>query len=136
MPLFHTILTAKGATPPASLTKLMRACAHEIVSSNGVVRSVENHGIRQLPFRFKARHANKDGERYYEQGRYISLRFDASPQIMSGVERIIRLDEDILRYTTLRNKDFASKVNVLKLKKNPFVLNDKKPAAAAEQATK
>jgi ribosomal protein S6 len=131
MPLFHTILTAKGATPPASLTKLLRVCANEIVSSNGVVRSVENHGIRQLPYRFKARHANKDGERYYEQGRFISIRFDASPQIMLGVERIIRLDEDVLRYTTLRNPDFASKVNVMKLKKNPFVLDNKVPAAEA-----
>ena len=39
---------------------------------------------------------------------------------MQGVERIIRLDEDVLRFMTMRPADIGAKVNVSKLKKNPF----------------
>ena len=65
----------------------MRACAKEIVASNGVVRSLENHGVRQLPYRFK-----------------VSARFDPNHPSHALVYNIMRRKENMRVYTNLLAK--------------------------------
>ena len=50
----------------------MKEVSLKIVNNGGIVRSIQNHGIRQLPHRFKAKYTDSDGTRYYEKGRFIS----------------------------------------------------------------
>jgi hypothetical protein len=83
MPLFHTVLTAKATTAPAVLSTLFRAVASEVISAGGVVRTVENVGVRTLPERFKSKFADRNGIRYHYEGRFCTMRFDASPDTLS-----------------------------------------------------
>ena len=69
------------------LTSLMKEISLKIVNNGGIVRSIQNHGIRQLPHRFKAKYADREGNRYYEKGRFISVFYDANPNVMKQVSR-------------------------------------------------
>lgn len=88
------------------------------------MRSIQNHGIRQLPHRFKAKYVDQDGNRYYEQGRFISVFYDASPRVKREVEGILNLNEEILRNTHLKATNKFSDVNNLNENKNPYLMEN------------
>jgi small subunit ribosomal protein S6 len=103
------------------LTALMKEISLKVVQSGGIVRSIQNHGIRQLPHRFKAKYADIDGNRYYEKGRFISVFYDASPATMRQVEGILNLNEEILRNTHLKARNKFDDINNVRENKNPYV---------------
>lgn len=99
----------------------MREVSLKIVNNGGIVRSIQNHGIRQLPHRFKAKYTDQDGNRYYEKGRFISIFYDANPRVMREVGGILNLDDQILRATHLRASNKFGDVNNLRESKNPYI---------------
>lgn len=104
-----------------SLTLLMKELSLKVVENGGIVRSIQNHGIRQLPHRFKAKYADREGNRYYERGRFISVFYDASPNTMRQVEGILNMNEEILRNTHLKASNKFDDVNNLNENRNPYV---------------
>jgi ribosomal protein S6 len=112
----------------------MKDVSLKIVNEGGIVRSIQNHGIRQLPHRFKAKYADRDGNRYYEKGRFISVFYDASPSTMRQVEGILNLDEQILRNTHLRAKCKFDDVNNVREGKNGYVQEILREEEAARRA--
>jgi small subunit ribosomal protein S6 len=99
----------------------MKEISLKVVQSGGIVRSIQNHGIRQLPHRFKAKYADMEGNRYYEKGRFISVFYDASPSTMREVEGILNLNEEILRNTHLKARNKFDDINNVRENKNPYV---------------
>ena len=99
----------------------MKEVSLKIVNNGGIVRSIQNHGIRQLPHRFKAKYTDSDGTRYYEKGRFISIFYDANPNVMKQVEGVLNMDDQILRTTHLRATNKFGDVNNLNENKNPYV---------------
>lgn len=104
-----------------NLTSLMKDISLKIVNNGGIVRSIQNHGVRQLPHRFRAKYADREGNRYYEKGRFISVFYDANPGVMREVEGILNLDEQILRNTHLKARNKFMDVNNVREKKNPYI---------------
>lgn len=93
----------------------------EIVNGGGIVRGIHNHGIRDLAHRFKAKYTDKEGRRYYEKGRFISIYYDSNPATMRGVEQILKMDEEVLRNTHLRSRSVLDIVNTSREHRNPFI---------------
>ena len=54
-----------------------------------------------------SRRAMEEEQKYHWRARYISSYFDASPKCVKEVERVLRLDENVLRFFTLRPKTQA-----------------------------
>ena len=55
-----------------SLTALCKTISKAVVEDGGVVKSIQNHGIREFPHRFKAKYPDYlTQERYYSKGRYF-----------------------------------------------------------------
>jgi ribosomal protein S6 len=104
-----------------NMSKTMKKVAVEVVTGGGIVRGIHNHGFRDLAHRFKAKFADKEGKRYYEIGRFISIYYDANPATMRGVEQILKLDEEILRNTHLRARSVLDICNTAREHKNPFI---------------
>uniref|UniRef100_A0A6S8YXD6 Ribosomal protein S6 n=1 Tax=Ditylum brightwellii TaxID=49249 RepID=A0A6S8YXD6_9STRA len=132
MVFYECVLTAKNTASFASLTNTVKSISSIVVESGGIVRTVQNHGIRNLPHRFKARYPDKEGNRYYKEGRFISVWYDASPRTLNQVENEIRLDDQILRYTHLKARNKLWYINNPNEKKNPYI--QKVLAAEKEQA--
>jgi ribosomal protein S6 len=103
------------------LTNLMKKVSHEVVGNGGIVRAIHNHGIRDLPHRFKAKFPDKQGNRYYQKGRFISVYYDSSPATMRQVEQVLKMDEEVLRNTHLKTRSILDFVNIAREERNPFI---------------
>lgn len=103
------------------MTKLVKEVAFKVVESGGIVRGVENHGIRPLPHRFKARHPDREGNRYYEKGRFFSIYYDSNPKTMHSIQSILSKNEEVLRQTHLKVRNKLWYVNIDREEKNPYI---------------
>lgn len=117
----HQSIECAALTDYNNLTSLMKEISLKIVKNGGIVRSIQNHGVRQLPHRFRAKYADREGNRYYEKGRFISVFYDANPSVMRQVEDILNLDEQILRNTHLKARNKFMDVNNVRENKNPYI---------------
>jgi len=93
----------------------------KVVENGGIVRSIRNHGIRDLPHRFRAKYPDTQGNRYYKRGRFVSIYYDASPNTMRQVESSISMNEVVLRQTHLKTPSKLDYVNIEKEDKNPYI---------------
>ena len=138
MVLYECLLTTKNTSAFGALTNLMKDISHRVVAGGGIVRGIRNHGIRDLPHRFKARYPDKLGNRYYKQGRFVSIYYDASPTVLGEVEGALKLNEEVLRGTHLKARNKLWYVNIAREDKNPYiqkVLAMEKAAEAEAEAT-
>ena len=92
-----------------------------MVENGGIVRSIRNHGIRDLPHRFRAKYPDMQGNRYYKKGRFVSIYYDASPNTMRQVESVLSLNQVVLRQTHLRTRSKLDYVNIQNEDKNPYI---------------
>mmetsp|Transcript_10976 Transcript_10976/g.15468 ORF Transcript_10976/g.15468 Transcript_10976/m.15468 type:complete len:138 (-) Transcript_10976:186-599(-) len=135
MVFYECVMTAKNTTHFHQLTNIVKGISHKIVEGGGIVRSIRNHGIRDLPHRFKAKYADNEGIRYYKKGRFISVYYDASPQTMKQVERELSLEEHILRNTHLKARSKLDTINAMNERKNPYIQRVLAMEAEAEQGS-
>ena len=105
----------------ANLTGLVKGVANTVVRDGGIVRGIQNHGIRDLPHRFKARHPDLDGNRYFKRGRFVSIYYDSKPQCMHEVMGLLRMNDEVLRHTHLKVRNKIWDVNIDKVEKNPYI---------------
>jgi ribosomal protein S6 len=100
----------------------MKQVSHKIVDNGGIIRSVQNHGVREFPHRVQAKYPDyKTGQRYYEKGRYISLYYDASPNTIKDVEKILSMNDQVLRQSHLKARSKLDYISIQKEDKNPYV---------------
>lgn len=111
--------------PPAdfkALSALMKQVSLKIVDNGGIVRSIQNHGVRQFPHRVKAKYPDyKTGQRYFEKGRLISLYYDANPGTLKQVENILDMNDQVLRNTHLKARSKLDWITMQRPEKNPYV---------------
>jgi ribosomal protein S6 len=119
--LFYQFSSTNKTTAFNALTSLMKEISVKVIQNDGVVRSIHNHGIRQLPHRYKAKFPDMRGIRYYDKGRFVSIYYDGSPKVMRQVEGMLNLNDAVLRMTTLRARNKMDFVNVEQEKKNPYI---------------
>lgn len=67
-----------------------------------------------------------DGSRYFWEARFTSVTFDASPQSLLSISRVIKQDEGVIRSFTLKLKSSAERVHA-KNYKNPYLETVKHP---------
>ena len=121
--LFHPLFPTTPLVEKVfdQLTGVVKRFSHEIVKEGGVVRSIQNHGIQDLPTRFKARYPDAQGNRYYRKGRFISIYFDSNPYAMKMAENVLNLDAEVLRYTNLKARSPLDYVNTTREDRNPYI---------------
>ena len=103
------------------LSSLAKNFSLAVVKEGGVVRAIHNHGIRDLPHRFKARYADQQGVRYYRKGRFISIYYDSNPYAMRLAENTLALDPEVLRFTNLKARSPLNYVNETREDRNPYI---------------
>eukprot|EP00934_Nitzschia_sp_Nitz4_P007456 Nitzschia sp. Nitz4//scaffold224_size33420//15134//15713//NITZ4_007889-RA/size33420-processed-gene-0.29-mRNA-1//1//CDS//3329542647//7446//frame0 len=122
MVFYECLLTTKHHTNFKALTALMKQVSLEVVDQGGIVRSIRNHGIRQFPHRVQAKYPDyKTGQRYYEKGRFVSIWYDANPATLQRVQRILTMNDQVLRNTHLRARSTLDYISMQRPEKNPYV---------------
>jgi ribosomal protein S6 len=104
-----------------ALTALVKEVSLKVVENGGIIRSVRNHGLRTFPHRFKAKYPDiLTQQRYYEQGRFVSVYYDANPSTLKQVEAILTMNDQVLRHTHLKTRSKLDWINH-KHDKNPYI---------------
>lgn len=92
MPLYETVFLVRPDVSGQQVDGLSEAFSEIVRSQQGSVTKVENWGLKSLSYRIrKSRKAH-----------YVLLNVDASPAALLELERNLRINEDVLRYMTIR----------------------------------
>ena len=92
MPLYENVFIARQDISGAQADQLADTFTQLIAEQGGEVKKREYWGLRNLAYRM-----NKN-----RKGHYVLLNIDAPAAAIAELERTMRINEDVLRYLTLR----------------------------------
>jgi small subunit ribosomal protein S6 len=92
MPLYECVLIARNDVTQQQVDTLADELGAQLEADGGAVKKREYWGLRTLAYRIKKN----------RKGHYLLLGIDAKPGFVTEMERQLRLNEDILRFLTLR----------------------------------
>jgi small subunit ribosomal protein S6 len=92
MPLYENVFIARQDISGAQADALADAFTQLIAEQGGEIKKREYWGLRNLAYRM-----NKN-----RKGHYVLLNIDAPAAAIAELERTMRINEDVLRYLTLR----------------------------------
>ena len=92
MPLYECVLIARNDVTQQQVEGIADGIAAQLEGDGGGVRKREYWGLRSLAYRI-----NKN-----RKGHYMLLGLDAQPASLNEMERQLRLNEDVLRFLSLR----------------------------------
>ncbi|MDP9096293.1 MAG: 30S ribosomal protein S6 [Pseudomonadota bacterium] len=92
MPLYECVLIARNDVTQQQVEAVADQIGTDLETDGGSVQKREYWGLRSLAYR-----VNKN-----RKGHYMLLGLDAKPAFITEMERLLRLNEDVLRFMTLR----------------------------------
>ena len=92
MPLYECVLIARNDVTQQQVDAIADQVASVVGEQGGEVRKREYWGLRGLAYRIKKN----------RKGHYMLLGLNAKPANLSEMERQLRLNEDVLRFLTIR----------------------------------
>ncbi len=92
MPLYETVLIARNDVTQQQVEGIADTIATQLGGEGGSVRKREYWGLRTLAYRVKKN----------RKAHYMLLGLEAKPATINEMERQLGLNEDVLRFMTLR----------------------------------
>ncbi|WP_419730058.1 30S ribosomal protein S6 [Lichenicola sp.] len=92
MPLYECILIARNDVTQQQVEAVADTIATQLETEEGSIQKREYWGLRSLAYRIKKN----------RKGHYLLLGLDAKPASINEIERQLSLNEDILRFMTIR----------------------------------
>ena len=103
MALYESVIIGRQDLTPGQFETLLEKFISVILSFKGEIKKRENWGIRNLAYKI-----NKN-----RKGHYMLLNIDGPPEAIQEYERLMRLDEDIIRFLTIKIKSIDEKPSPL-----------------------
>ena len=120
MALYESVIIGRQDLTPSQFETIIEKFISVIVSLKGEIKKRESWGLRNLAYKI-----NKN-----RKGHYILLNIDGPAEAIIEYERLMRLDEDIIRFLTIKIKFIDEKPSPLmankfdKNKVNKSIEND------------
>ena len=92
MPLYENVFIARQDISGAQVDTLADQFTQLIADNGGEVKKRENWGLRNLAYRMSKN----------RKGHYVLFNIDAPSPAVAELERTMRINEDVLRYLTIR----------------------------------
>ncbi|SRR5579875_214931 len=92
MPFYENVFIARQDVSAAQVEALADTFANLVGEHGGKVTKREYWGLRNLAYRIKKN----------RKGHYVLFNLDAPPAAVHELERTMRINEDVLRYLTVR----------------------------------
>ena len=103
MALYESVIIGRQDLTPGQFDTLLEKFIAVIQSFKGEIKKRENWGIRNLAYKI-----NKN-----RKGHYTLLNIDGPPEAIQEYERLMRLDEDVIRFLTIKIKSVNEKPSPL-----------------------
>ena len=114
MALYESVIIGRQDLTPSQFETLLEKFIAVIQSFKGEIKKRENWGIRNLAYKI-----NKN-----RKGHYMLLNIDGPPEAIQEYERLMRLDEDIIRFLTIKIKSIDEKPSPLMINKSDKSKNE------------
>lgn len=92
MSLYESIFIARQDISGAQVDALADTLTQLVTDNGGEVKKREYWGLRNLAYRMRKN----------RKGHYVLLNIDAPPAAIAELERTMRINEDVIRYLTIR----------------------------------
>lgn len=92
MPIYETVFIARQDLGDAQVKAITESCEKQIKDAKGKVLKTEDWGLRNLAYKI-----NKN-----KKGHYVLIEFDVAAPAMIEMERTLRLNEEVVRYMTIK----------------------------------
>ena len=94
MPFYENVFVARQDLTPAKVTELTNKFVAAVEAKGGKVTKREDWGLRNLAYKIQKN----------RKGYYTLMNIDAPAEAIVEMERLMRLDENLLRYLTVKVK--------------------------------
>lgn len=111
MPFYENVFIARQDLTQAKVSELTDKFAGVVESMGGKVTKRENWGLRNLAYKIQKN----------RKGYYMLMNIDAPAEAVVEMERLMRLDENLIRYLTVKVESLEEGPSVMmepKAKKN------------------
>ena len=108
MPLYETVVIARSEITQAQADAVADAVTTQLEADGAAVKKREYWGLRNLAYRIKKN----------RKGHYILLGLDAAPAAVTEMERQLSLNEDVLRFMTVRIEEISEEPSVILSRKS------------------
>ena len=97
MTKYESVLIARQDLGASQVNNIVSDMSKVIADQGGEVVRVDNWGLKNLAYRIKKN----------RKGYYVLLNISAPAQAIAEYERLLRVNEDIIRYMTVKVEDFS-----------------------------
>ena len=101
MTKYESVLIARQDLGASQVSNIVSEMSNVIANQGGEVVRVDNWGLKNLAYRIKKN----------RKGHYVLLNISAPAQAIAEYERLLRVNEDIIRYMTVKVEEFSDAVN-------------------------
>ena len=116
MPFYENVFIARQDLTPAKVAELTDKYASVVESMGGKVSKRENWGLRNLAYKIQKN----------RKGYYTLMNIDAPADAVIEMERLMRLDENLIRYLTIKVDELEEGPSVmLEAKSRKFKAEEK-----------
>ncbi len=98
---YESVLIARQDLGASQVNDLVSNLSDVIKKQGGEVVKVDNWGLKNLAYRIKKN----------RKGHYVLLNIVAPAQAIQEYERLMRLNEDVIRYMTVKVDEFNSEMS-------------------------
>lgn len=98
MTKYESVLIARQDLGASQVSNLVSEMSNVIANQGGEVVRVDNWGLKNLAYRIKKN----------RKGYYVLLNISAPATAIAEYERLLRVNEDVIRYMTVKVEDFSS----------------------------
>ena len=116
MRLYECVIIGRQDVSSGHVEELVNEFCSIIEKDGGSIKKREYWGLRSLAYRIKKN----------RKGHYILLNFETSPKTLKEFERVMGLNEDILRFMT---------ISIDAVEENPSVMMQTKPERPRSEKT-
>lgn len=108
MPLYEHIFLARQDVTPQQVDAMVETYKGVIEANGGKIEKTENWGLKSLAYRIKKN----------RKAHFTLFNLDAPAAAVSEMERQMRINEDILRFMTIRVEELESEPSVMMQKRD------------------
>ncbi len=94
---YESVLIARQDLGASQVLSLVDSLKQVVADQGGEVVRVDNWGLKNLAYRIKKN----------RKGHYVLLNISAPAQAVAEYERVMRVNEDIIRYMTIKVEEFS-----------------------------
>ncbi len=126
MPYYETVFIARQELSQSQVDDMTEVFCKIIKDGDGKIHKTENWGLRNLAYRI-----NKN-----RKGHYVLIESDTPPPALIEMERHMRLNEDILRFLSVKEDKLSEGPSVMVRKSGDRDYDRKSPERKPEPETK